>query len=144
MGPGSLIVYAASFLSAAKTVLVKPEIPFDPARTYLACHSLELCIKAFLSLRGRPMVELAGGAFRHDLAALLTKAEKEGFLDMVPLTGSQMAEIVRAAKYYSEKVFEYPAVGESIGAYPHLPHVPDLIEISDLMVSALFDLCLAA
>ena len=50
MAPLGLQIYAADFLAAAKAV-PSPVVPFAPARMYLACHAVELALKAFLSLK---------------------------------------------------------------------------------------------
>jgi hypothetical protein len=43
MAPIGLQIYAADFLAAAKAV-PSPDGPFAPARTYLACHAVELAL----------------------------------------------------------------------------------------------------
>lgn len=48
-----LIVYADHYLYAAKTAQPSQNSgEFHPARLFLVCRSLELALKAFLSLRG--------------------------------------------------------------------------------------------
>ena len=61
MAPLGLQMYAADFLAAAKAIqqpnvppylaCQPPNVPFVPARPYLACHALELSLKALLSLK---------------------------------------------------------------------------------------------
>ena len=75
MGPFGLHMYAQSFLTAARSLSL-PTVPFEPARPYLVCHAIELGLKAFLSLQGAAMIELADGAYGHNLEAILQKAEE--------------------------------------------------------------------
>ena len=136
MGPLALHMYAADFLSIA-TGAAPPQVPFAPARTYLVCHALELVLKAFLSLRGQPLERLAGGEYGHDLEKLLAAAVHQGLLELVVLEERHLIEIRRASKYYFEKVFEYPAVGEAPFGYPHNPDTGPLLEAAKAMVLAL-------
>jgi len=141
MGPVSLHMYAADFLSAARAA-APPEVPFAPARTYLVCRVLELALKAFLSLKGRSLEQLAGGAFGHDLESLLAEAERHGLSTLVHLEKLQLAEIRRASTYYAEKVFEYPALGEAVFGYPKNPDTNLLLGAAEALVAALREPCL--
>jgi HEPN domain-containing protein len=143
MGRLGLYMYASDFLSVAK-VAAPPKVKFVPARTFLACRALELALKAFLSLKGRPLEQLAGGEFGHDLENLLAGAEREGLSDLVSLEEPQLAEIRRASKYYSEKVFEYPALGEAVQGYPYNPDINLLLDAASAMVAVLEEPCLHA
>jgi hypothetical protein len=143
MGPLGLHMYAADFLSVA-VAAATPQVPFAPARTYLACRALELVLKAFLSLKGQPLEQLAGGEYGHDLEKLLAAAVQQGLLDLVVIEERALIEIRRASKYYSEKVFEYPALGEAVFGYPHNPDIEPLLEAAKAMVVALEVPCLNA
>ncbi len=140
MGPVMLHTYASDFLSAA-TLSVRTDVPFSPARTYLICHALELALKAFLSLKGRPLRELAGGELGHNLENLLDEAEQQGLSDLVQLEEPQIAEIRRASKYYAEKIFEYPALMEAPRAYPENPDANLLFGAAEALVAALQEPC---
>jgi hypothetical protein len=145
MGPAGLIFYSKSFLSAAKSITVSSEMDFMPARTYLVCHALELSLKAFLSLKGHSLAALADPAFGHDLGALLAEAEKHGLSDIAKLTASHQFQIQRASKYYLEKVFEYPAIGEMVTTnYGDRPSTDVLISGAEVLVAALYDPCFSA
>jgi hypothetical protein len=143
MSPVGLYMYASEFLHAAKAA-PPSEIPLLPARTYLICHALELALKAFLSLKGRSLDQLASGAFGHNLDALLAEAQKLGISVVVRLNVRQLAEIRRASDYYSEKVFEYPAVAEAIAGYPKNPNVRLLLSAAEALMEALRGPCLAS
>ena len=140
MGPLGLQLYAEMYFAAART-LPTPEVPFDPVRPYLVCHAIELGLKAFLSLKGHQMVNLAEGQFGHKLGAILNEAESIGLLDLVPLTTAHREVIKRAEIYYAGKVFEYPAVGEAVSAYPDMPQLTELFDAAALLTSSLAQTC---
>jgi hypothetical protein len=140
MGPVGLWVYANAYLRAAAAVPA-PEAPYEPVRYYLACHSIELSLKAYLSLHGATMLELADSAYGHNLDAILTAAETKGLQSYVRVSDEQRAEICKAATYYAGKVFEYPAMGEACVAYPSLPKLELLLEAATLLVDSLAQPC---
>ena len=76
MGPLGLHMYASAYLDAARA-LPLPTAPFEPVRPFLICHSIELGLKAFLSLHGAEMLELADGSYGHNLEAILKKADEK-------------------------------------------------------------------
>jgi len=143
MGPLGLQLYAEMYLAAAKA-LPTPQVPFEPVRPYLVCHAIELGLKAFLSLKGREMVKLAEGQFGHKLSAILIEAESVGLLDAVALSTAHREAITSAETYYAGKVFEYPAVGEALSAYPSMPPLKTLFEAAELLTSSLAQPCRAA
>ena len=140
MGPLGLHLYAERYFAAAKA-LPTLEVPFEPVRPYLVCHAIELGLKAFLSLKGHPMVNLAEGQLGHKLSAILNEAELIGLLDAVPLTIAHREAIKGAETYYAGKVFEYPAVGEALAAYPSMPSLTVLFEAGALLTSSLAKPC---
>jgi hypothetical protein len=140
MGPLGLQLYAETYFAAAKA-LPTPTVPFEPVRPYLVCHAIELGLKAFLSLKGHQMVTLAEGQFGHKLSAILNEAESMGLLHAVPLTTAHREAIKGAESYYAGKVFEYPAVGEALAAYPGMPSLAVLYEAAALLISSLAQPC---
>jgi hypothetical protein len=140
MGPVALHVYADAYLKAAKA-LPEPTAPFEPVRPFLVCHSIELSLKAFLSLRGAKMIEMMESGLGHKLEALLQEAIERGLNDLVSLTDSQRNAIHQATTYYAGKVFEYPAVAEALSAYPQLPSLPHLFEAAAELVDVLRKPC---
>jgi len=140
MGPLGLHMYAESFLAAARALPPGP-VPFEPVRPYVVCHSIELGLKAFLSLQGAAMLELAEGPYGHNLEALLQKADKKGLRATVRLTAAQRSAICHATTYYSGKVFEYPAIGEAVSGYPHLPSIEPLLEAASTLVDSIRQQC---
>jgi hypothetical protein len=140
MGPLGLHMYAESYLSAAQA-LPKPKVPFEPVRPYLVCHAIELVLKAFLSLRGAAMVELADGPYAHNLNSLLTKSIEVKLFEFASLSEGMINAIHHATSYYGGKVFEYPAIGEALSAYPQMPPVEVLFEAATSLVEALRQPC---
>ena len=145
MGPVGLWVYASSYLRAAQALEPGPDGPRWPAGYGSVCRALELSLKAFLSVKGRTLPELA--EFGHDLQRLVEDATAAGLRDLVVLEPSHLVEIERASRYYIEKVFEYPALAVVSGLYPNYPKTPDfdsLVSAADLLVSSLREPCLRA
>ena len=140
MGPLALHMYADAYLNAARS-LPLPSAPFQPVRPFLVCHSIELGLKAFLSLQDATMLELAGGPFGHNLEAILQKADEKHLGASVRLTKAQRAAVRHASFYYAGKVFEYPAVGEAISGYPGMPAIDALFEVAAKLVDSLRQQC---
>ena len=143
MGPPSLFVYADHFLQAGKAMQPLESAPqFPLVKAYLVAHAVELALKAFLSLKGISLEELAGGAYGHDLENLIAVAERQGLQEIVVLTDRQRLEIVRTSAYYQEKVLEYPSLIEAVRAYPGMPNVEVLLEAGEALVASLREPCL--
>lgn len=142
MGPPALHTYAESFLKAACLLPEPtPTVPFDPVRPYLVCHAIELGLKAFLSLNGVLMPKLADSLYGHNLDKILDQAVETGINDKVKLAETHCDAIRLASAYYSGKVFEYPAVGEAISAYPHMPPIETLFDAASILVETLAQPC---
>ena len=140
MGAFGLWTYANNFARSAKAL---PPIVerFEPVNFYLICHALELALKAFLSLEGSKLIDLAGGAYGHDLSKLLAAADSQGLSRYCDVTDEHRLEIIKATTYYAGKVFEYPAMGEALSAYPHLPILSTLVSATDALVAGLQEPC---
>ena len=143
MGPVGLHTYANAFLDAART-LPPATVPFEPVRPFLVCHSIELSLKAYLSLQGTTMLQLADGAYGHNLEEILKKADEKSLALSVSLTEAQRTVIRQASVYYVGKVFEYPAIGEALSAYPRMPALDVLFEIATILATSLRQKCLEA
>jgi len=103
---------------------------------------VELALKAFLSANGITLKELAGRKYGHSLGS--KHVEIRG--DAAKFGGTKKLhneEIARADKYYSEKVFEYPAISEAIKAYPRKPILAGLCSAAKLLVTCIEALCLS-
>jgi hypothetical protein len=141
LAPLGFQMYAADFLAAAKAIQ-PPNVPFAPARPYLVCHALELALKAFLSLKEYSVDKLADSKFSHNLVSLLDEAERNGLREFVKLEEDETFQIRRASNYYSEKVFEYPAIGEASLGYFGSPDTNILINAAEALVGVLREPCL--
>jgi len=151
MAPLALHMYADAYLNAARSLpppdapLAAPSrVPFEQVRPFLVCHSIELGLKAFLSLQGFEMLELAGGPYGHNLEAILKKADEKRLGASVGLTEVQRAAVRHASDYYAGKAFEYPAVGEAVCGYPGMPVIETLLEVAALLVDSLRQPCTEA
>lgn len=134
----ALFVYAESFLKSANSVTkIKT---FDPSRYYLVCHSIELYLKAFLSLDGNTMISMAD-EHGHNLDKLIVKSLENKLEKTANLNKSHTDEIKKASDYYSGKVFEYPAVGEAIKSYPNIPNIDVLFEACEILSKSLKSKC---
>jgi hypothetical protein len=141
-----LIFTAKKFLGAARTVVAQESQEdggWHPVGKYLACHSVELSLKAFLTLNGEKM-DSVRKRFSHRIAELLVEADKLKLEGLVKLTDAECAEIKKAAAYYAGKVFEYPAVFEAGKAYPGDPDASYLLSAADKLVDGLYQPCMAA
>ena len=143
LSPLALHTYAKDFLRAGIS-LEASCVRFSPAQHYLLARAVELALKAFLSANGITLKELAGRNYGHSLVKLLRAAENRGITAHVFLGSEHFEEIQRADKYYSEKVFEYPAISEAIEGYPQKPNLVVLRSAAELLVIRLEALCLDA
>jgi hypothetical protein len=143
MAPAGLYVYAEDFLESYKS-LPSAESPFSPSRYYLVIRSIELSLKAFLSCSGYSLEMLSGGPLGHDLIALMNECEKGDIEVISDLKEKHKKEIHAASEYYIEKVFEYPAIGEAVRAYPKAPDLSILAEAAAILVKYIKEPCLNA
>jgi HEPN domain-containing protein len=144
MSPVGLIVFAEKYLNAAKTTQSDPNgRGFDPARLFLAARSIELALKAFLSLKGLTLDQMAEGAFGHNLQRLLEEAKAKGLAGLVKLANLE-SEIIRASSGYSEKAYEYPSLLEAIKGYPSFADASRLIDAAETLIGALREPCMMA
>ena len=141
MAPLGLHLYAESFLAAARAIPPQSDRPFDPARPYLLCHSIELGLKAFLSLHGTAMLDMAENPQGHNLGTILQRADEQGLKTASSLTATHRAAIRSAELYYSGKLFEYPAVGEALAGYPGMPPLDELLRAATILVDELRQSC---
>jgi len=66
-----------------------------------------------------------------------------GLRDFVRLGPRKVAEIHKASLYYSEAVFEYPALAAAFRGYPHKPRLEVLLAAAEELMSAVREPCLA-
>lgn len=142
-GPHSLIYIARDYAEAARAVPAPAQGHFAAPRYFLACHAIELALKAFLALKGQPVVDLID-TLGHDLAKALANAAAAGLAEAVPdLSGAHVEQINRASAPYNDKVFEYPALPVMMRGFADRPDVDVLIDAADTLVAALYPVCAA-
>ncbi|MGJ4953309.1 hypothetical protein [Bradyrhizobium sp. HKCCYLS20291] len=142
--PFGLIFMAKKFLLSAIAAdaaeqTTSPTGTWQPVPKYLACHSIELALKAFLTLKNSSLKDAR--RFSHDIQKLLEEALKRGLEEYASLSSEQKETIARASSYYNEKVFEYPSLPEAAQAYPGDPPLGPLIAAAQALVSSLYEPC---
>ncbi|MFT3937472.1 hypothetical protein [Rhodopseudomonas sp.] len=144
LAPAGFIILAKKFHAAACLGYDHRQVEarWMPVEKFLACRAIELGLKSFLSLKGRELSKLAGGVYGHDLNNLLLQADVDGLADMVDLSAQERSAIEQANRYYFEKVFEYPAIGEAVVAYPLDPPFGPLCDAGRRFIEGLYDVCL--
>jgi hypothetical protein len=133
ISPLALNHYAKDFLRAGSSVEELPSGKFSPVQLYLFAHAIELALKALLRASGLSLKVLAK-KYGHNLALLLSEAERRDLLAAVSLKLEQCAEIRRANQYYSEKLFEYPNLLEMLKGFPEEPNPALLRTAAEVLV----------
>jgi len=137
LGLVALCAYANDFLEAATNANLLAK-KFRPAQLYLACHALELALRAYIQLQGRVVgVRETSLPSRGDLVSLLAEADSRGLTGLVRPSPTQREQIQKAAFYYSALVFEYPALAEVIRGYPQGPDADGIVAVATALVSAI-------
>jgi len=79
---------------------------------YLVGHSVELCLKAFLSFNGVSLRDLRGKKYGHDLSRSLKKAKELGLKEHVTLDEGEEQALAVLNELYSTKQLNYIVTGE--------------------------------
>lgn len=138
-GPFGLALYARDFARAARCA--DEPTCFAPARYSLACHSIELGLKAFLTLKGGLTLVDVFDKYKHNLQQLLTDAEQLDLAAMIKLTPEMKAEIRTASNPYAAKVFDYAALPVMVTGFRDRPDFATLLAAADALVDALYIPC---
>jgi hypothetical protein len=125
--------YATEFVAAAETIADGPQ-DLSPVVYYLACHGIELALKAFLRGSGLEVSELQ--ALGHDLVAVLAAADTKDLSQQVALTPADRMVIGLANAIYKDKQFEYIEAG-----YKELPQSGDLVDLGGRLCRGLERFC---
>jgi len=141
MSPVGFVVYAENFLSAYRSF--EPEVLFSPPKYYLVCHSLELALKSYLSMKGEPITKLKSN-LKHDLHKILRKSKELGLDSVVALSEIEIHEIEKANEWYNRKGFEYFAIQNIVEKRNSLPDLEVLSAMTERIIGILKPLCLAA
>jgi hypothetical protein len=119
--PAGLLRFANEYARAAMIVADANDRLHNPSY-FLAGHSIELSLKAFLLKRGVPYTDLRSPRrFGHNLVALLVEARRRKIGREVAIDRSVDRQIPVLNEMYASKRFEYIVTG----AYtvPHLDHL---------------------
>jgi hypothetical protein len=116
-------VWAEDFLAAARAYApVAREASF--VGHFLCCQSLELSLKAFLSMKGLTRQQLMRKPFGHNLAALLDAAIANGVAEFVEVTPADIAVVARATDWYDTpkgKRLQYFDLLDAMSAFKGAP-----------------------
>ena len=135
LGPLSYCAYAVEYLEAARAASTKGS-RFKPAQTYLTCHAIELAPIAYLSSRTSAHGQAPYSLRPRDLWNLLEQAELNGLVRMERPTPAQRRQIKKATRYYSDAVFEFPALAEAVRGHPEAPDIRTLLRAASVLVAA--------
>ena len=134
--------FASEFLQAAR-VAPRSGNGFAPVAYYLACHSIELSLKAFLLIHHVTRQDLKQ-RFGHNLEALLERAQSLGLGALVPLSDAQVQAVQQASPYYTDKIFEYFELMEAVRGFKSRPQFEQLHSAAEILVTHLKQPCLHA
>jgi hypothetical protein len=97
LGPPGTLLYGRDFFEAAESFRGRERavVPY-----FLYSQAIELGLKAFLLWKGMSVVELRQRPYGHDLAALLTEANRRGLEQHVPLSADERQTIEIASRFY--------------------------------------------
>ena len=112
--PLGVVNFSKQFLAAARSTQepeksVAQEIGqrLSLVAYYLAGHSIELSLKAFLLGRGLPIETLRSRKYGHDLSALLLESRKRKLGNCVKLSRRELAVVHTLNDCYAAKELEY-------------------------------------
>jgi len=124
-------VWAEDFLSAARTYAPTAR-PAAFVAHFLCCQSIELSLKAYLSLRGVSRKDLQK-KYGHSLVRLFRDASDMGIGKLVTLATSDAKTIERAAAWYHSKDgkrFQYVEMADVLKAFKNAPELALLEDIA--------------
>jgi len=127
--------HAGEFRKASTTIQKADKHgPHDRIGYYLICHSIELCLKAFL--RGKGFSIQGQRNLGHDLQKLVEEADGHKLDDYFAISSGQRTALLRANKYYVLKELEYPVIGPK-----NLPDIELLNSLADGLLDKTRDFC---
>ena len=99
----------------------------------MSCQSIELSLKAYLSLRGASRAALKSKPYGHNLARLFRDARDKGIGVLVALVSSDADAISNAADWYHthrRKRFQYFEVMDAITGFKNAPELAPLEDLA--------------
>jgi hypothetical protein len=106
---------------------------------FLCCQSLELSLKAFLSLKGLNRRKLARKPFGHNLIRLVDEAVRQNLAQFVQIASVDKSVIRIASLWYDTprgKRFQYFNVADAMTAFKGAPDYGALEELATRMQSS--------
>lgn len=130
-------VWAEDFLTAEKMyVSAARSGSFVPH--FLCCQSVELSLKAFLSLKGMTREQLRK-KFGHNLAKLFDEACRQGIHHVVTIEGNDAVIVKLATAWYDStggKRFQYFDVSDAMRAFKNAPDLAGLESLATRLQSS--------
>jgi HEPN domain-containing protein len=120
----SFLTDAEAFLLAARTLDESGKVEASAPKYYLACHSVELILKAYILTHGGKEAQLR--EIGHDLTEALSRATERG---LKPKDERTETLIEMLAPYHLEHRFRYRRTG-----YITLPVLDEACEIVDHLI----------
>jgi hypothetical protein len=139
VSPYYFVKYAEDFLAASKSR--NSTAGFSPVEYYLACHSVELSLKAFMLLKGVSKDEICKKPFGHNLVNILDKCLKLELEELVAINNSEISLIEKLNEWYFRKGFEYFDVKNIASGAGNLPDVKYAQELALHLVERLKGPC---
>jgi hypothetical protein len=96
---------------------------------FLCCQSIELSLKAYLSLKGQTRDKLKRNPYGHNLVKLFADARVAGVESLVTLLPEDAATVQHANEWYDTpggKRFQYLSVIDAMMAFKHAPDLEPL------------------
>ena len=103
---------------------------------YLASHSIELSLKAYLLARGVPLIKLRSGELGHDLCGLLELAIKKKLGRIIKLSDSEQHWIQMLGEHHVTHRFRYIEEGKFL-----VPNWINVVIISEKLARGMIQLC---
>jgi len=131
-------VWAEDFLAAAKAYAPNARKGSFVAH-FLCCQSLELSLKAFLSLKGLDRRKLARKPFGHNLDRLVDEAVRQNLAEFVQIAPADRSVIQIASSWYDipgGKRLQYFNLTDALTAFKDAPPYAALEELATRMQSA--------
>jgi len=115
--PVGLAHYAREFFDAA--LAADDELGYRPGYEfvvpipvmYLVGHSIELCLKSYLTFRGVPLTDFKTKKYGHNLEKCFTKAKELGLSDHVKIDSCELRALKILNELYSTKQLNYIVSG---------------------------------
>lgn len=105
---------------------------------FLCCQSIELSLKAYLSLRGASRDKLRAKPFGHNLKHLFSEASDKGIGNIVTLLTTDADMVAAASDWYDTsggKRFQYFQVMDAVRAFKHAPELAPLEDLASRLQS---------